>query len=196
MTFWTTPSKNTASFLIEDSTYQLRVLISLRSNDYCITGSYYMITIWLLYDNYVIHIPCLSLCYRSVTLLSGNGVVSGITSMIYTLSCILYVLSENTFSVPSKSSQESILTSFLPENQDTIFTTQYVGFVVIVGLKPSKPTIPTHVVFIFRVKVSAVFRIHLSVFRFTKERLNTSIDTSKKNNYIKKLTPQIKWLAG
>ena len=112
--------------------------------------------------------------------------------MIYTLSCILYVLSENTFSVPSKSSQESILTSFLPENQDTIFTTQYVGFVVIVGLTPSKPTIPTHVVFIFRVKVSAVFRIHLSVFRFTKERLNTSIDTSKKNNYIKKLTPQIK----
>ena len=31
-----------------------------------------------------------------------------------------------------------------------------------------------------------------SPFRFTKERLNTSIDTSKKNNYIKKLTPQIK----
>ena len=108
--------------------------------------------------------------------------------MIYTLSCILYVLSENTFSVPSKSSQESILTSFLPENQYTIFISQYVGFVVIVGLKPSKPTIPTHVVFIFCVKVSAVFRIHLPVFSFQrdseplpKERLNTSIDTSKKN---------------
>lgn len=37
-------------------------------------------------------------------------------------------------------------------------------------------------------EVSAVFRIHLSVFSFTKERLNTN----KKNNYIKKLTPQIK----
>ena len=33
-----------------------------------------------------------------------------------------------------------------------------------------------------------VFRFHLSVFRFTKERLNTSIDTSKKNDTIKKLT--------
>ena len=41
-------------------------------------------------------------------------------------------------------------------------------------------------------EVSAVFRIHLFVCSFTKERLNTSIDTSKKNNYIKKLTPQIK----
>ena len=41
-------------------------------------------------------------------------------------------------------------------------------------------------------EVSAVFSFHLSVFRFTKERLNTSIDTSKKNNYIKKLTPQMR----
>ena len=29
------------------------------------------------------------------------------------------------------------------------------------------------------------FSFHLSVFRFTKERLNTSIDTSKMNNNIK-----------
>ena len=41
-----------------------------------------------------------------------------------------------------------------------------------------------HVFFISR-EVSAVFSFHLSVFRFTKERLNTSIDTSKKNNNIK-----------
>ena len=31
----------------------------------------------------------------------------------------------------------------------------------------------------------SVFRFHLSVFRFTKERLNVSIDTSKKNDNIK-----------
>ena len=34
-------------------------------------------------------------------------------------------------------------------------------------------------------EVSAVFSFHLSVFRFTKECLNTSFDTSKKNNNIK-----------
>ena len=38
--------------------------------------------------------------------------------------------------------------------------------------------------------VSAVFSFHLSVLRFTKERLNTSIDTSKKNDKLK-FTPQI-----
>ena len=67
----------------------------------------------------------------SITLRSGIGVVSGITSMIYTLSCILYVLYENTFSVPSKSSQESILTSFLPENQYVILNYITVGNVVL-----------------------------------------------------------------
>ena len=120
-----------------------------------ITGSWRVHTMWLLWDYYVISMWFTTHAYPfgidSVTLLSGNGVVSGITSMIYTLSCILYVLSENTFSVSSKSSQESIFTSFLPENQYTIFITQYVGFVVIVGLKPSKPTFPTHVVFVCRV---------------------------------------------
>ena len=39
--------------------------------------------------------------------------------------------------------------------------------------------------FLYSREVSAVFSFHLSVFRFTKERLKTSIDTNKKNNYIK-----------
>ena len=44
----------------------------LRVHDGFITGSYYVITMRLVYDNYVIHIPSVSF----VTLLSGNGVVS------------------------------------------------------------------------------------------------------------------------
>ena len=83
-----------------------------------------MITMWFISLAYPFGIV-------SITLRSGIGVVSGITSMIYTLSCILYVLSENTFSVPSKSSQESILTSFLPENQYFILNYITVGNVVL-----------------------------------------------------------------
>ena len=50
------------------------------------------------------------------------------------------------FRTSSKSPQEFTERLFLPENQYTILLTHYVGFVVIVGLKPSKPTFPTHVV--------------------------------------------------
>ena len=50
------------------------------------------------------------------------------------------------FYTSSKSPQKLIPRSFLPENQYTILLTHYVGFVVIVGLKPSKPTLPPHVV--------------------------------------------------
>ena len=139
---------------------------------------------WLLYDNYVITMWFISLAYpfgiASITLRSGIGVVSGITSMIYTLSCILYVLSENTFSVPSKSSQESILTSFLPENQYVILNYITVGNVVLSVWNRQNRQF-RHMSFLYSREVSAVFSFHLSVFRFTKERLNTSIDTSKKN---------------
>ena len=49
----------------------------------------------------------------------------------------------------SKSPQEFAARPYLSENQYSIFFTQYVVFVVIVGLKPSKPTFPTHVVFTY-----------------------------------------------
>ena len=49
-------------------------------------------------------------------------------------------------------------------------------------------------------EVSAVFSFHLSVFRFTKERLNTSIDTNKKNDNIKthpanQMTCRVKFIS-
>ena len=66
----------------------------------------------------------------------------------------------------SKSPQKFTERLFLPENQYTILLTHYVGFVVIVGLKPSKPTFPTHVVFIFRVSI-----FFEKSFRVPKNRL-------------------------
>ena len=59
----------------------LRVLISLRSNDYCMTGSYAIFTMWLLYDYYTITMWFISLAYPfgilSVSLRSGIGMVRG-----------------------------------------------------------------------------------------------------------------------
>ena len=109
---------------------------------------YYDITMWLLCDYYVIHISCLSLRYSFDNPSECIGVVSGIMSMIYTLSCILYVLSENTFSVPSKSSQKSILTSFLPENQYVILNYIGVGNVVLsVWNRQNRQNWHMHIVF-------------------------------------------------
>ena len=65
------------------------------------------------------------------------------------------------FQPTSKSPQKFAERPYLSENQNTILLTQYVGFVVIVGLKPSKPTLPPHVIFIFRVRF-----LQFSVFTF------------------------------
>ena len=120
----------------------------LRVHDGFICYLHYVITIRLLYDNYVIHIPCLSLRYPfgipSEWYRGGKG-------RKYVRKCDFcehIFRHSRTF---SKSPQKFIPTSLLPENQGLIQKSLHVGFVVIVVFKPSKPTIttfPTLVVFI------------------------------------------------
>ena len=53
------------------------------------------------------------------------------------------------FRTSSKSPQKSIFSTFLPENQCTILNYIACRKCRFVGLKPSKPTFPTHVVFTY-----------------------------------------------
>ena len=73
----------------------------------------------------------------------------------------------------SKSPQEFATRPYLSENQYTILLTQYVVFVVIVGLKPSKPTFPPHVVFIFR--ASVFFEKSFRVPKIVQSFINISL---------------------
>ena len=89
------------------------------------------------------------------------------------------------YQTSSKSPQKSIFSTFLPEDQCSILNYAEWHFLHFVhlghfrkSLKCTKCT-KCHMFFI------SPFSFHHSVFRFTKERLNTSIDTSKKNNHIK-----------
>ena len=59
-----------------------------------------------------------------------------------------YGLPIDTLSDILKSPQNFILQSILPENQGSFLFTQDGGLVVIVVFKPSKTTLPTHVVFV------------------------------------------------